>query len=223
LNDGGMTISGTFLDDVQVGFLLRAIQADVRSVVLQSPRVTLYNGQRSYISVSTVVTYIADAEPVVAEAAVGWDLQISAIPVGVTLDVKATVSADRRYVQMDLRPQSAQLDTSVSPTGFQTYEISAAVPLGVATFTIELPRVIVQDFKTTVSVPDGGTLLLGGMRRFSEADAETGVPILSKVPILKRLFNNRASLRTASNLLILIKPRVIIQAEEEHRLGYDNF
>jgi general secretion pathway protein D len=223
MNDGGMVVSGVFLDDLQVGFLLRAIQADVRSVVLQAPRVTLYNGQRSYISVSTVVTYIADAEPVVAEAAVGWDLQISAIPVGVTLDVKATVSADRRYVQMDLRPQSASLDTSISPTGFQTYEISAAVPAGTAKFTIELPRVIVQDFKTTVSVPDGGTLLLGGTRRFAESDVETGVPILSKVPILKRLFNNRASLRNASNLLILIKPKVIIQAEEEHRLGYDNF
>jgi general secretion pathway protein D len=223
MNDGGMVVSGVFLDDLQVGFLLRAIQADVRSVVLQAPRVTLYNGQRSYISVSTVVTYIADAEPVVAEAAVGWDLQISAIPVGVTLDVKATVSADRRYVQMDLRPQSAQLDTSISPTGFQTYTISAAVPGGTAQFTIELPRVIVQDFKTTVSVPDGGTLLLGGTRRFAESDVETGVPILSKVPILKRLFNNRASLRNASNLLILIRPKVIIQAEEEHRLGYDNF
>ncbi|MCX5676147.1 MAG: hypothetical protein NTX87_14160 [Planctomycetota bacterium] len=223
LNDGGLAVSGVFLDEIQVGFLLRAIQADVRSTVLQAPRITLYNGQRSYISVSTVMTYIADAEPVVAEAAVGWDLQISAIPVGVTLDVKATVSADRRYVQMDLRPQSAQLDTSVNPTGFQTYPISAAVPGGIATFTIELPRVMVQDFKTTVSVPDGGTLLLGGTRRFSESDVETGVPVLSKVPILKRLFNNRASLRSASNLLILIKPKVIIQAEEEHRLGYDNF
>jgi len=223
MNEGGLAFSGVFLDDLQVGFLLRAIQADVRSTVLQAPRITLYNGQRSYISVSTVVTYIADAEPVVAEAAVGWDLQISAIPIGVTLDVKATVSADRRYVQMDLRPQSAALDTSINPTGFQTYAISAAVPMGTASFTIELPRVMVQDFKTTVSVPDGGTLLLGGTRRFTEADVETGVPILSKIPILKRLFNNRASLRNANNLLLLIKPKVIIQAEEEHRLGYDNF
>jgi type II secretory pathway component GspD/PulD (secretin) len=222
-NEGGLSVSGTFLDDLQLGFLLRAIQADVRSSVLQAPRITLYNGQRSYISVSTVMTYIADAQPVVAESAVGWDLQISAIPVGVTLDVKATVSADRRYVQMDLRPQQASLDTSINPTGFQTYVIQAAVPLGTASFTIELPRVIVQDFKTTVSVPDGGTLLLGGTRKFTESDVETGVPILSKVPILKRLFNNRASTRSASNLLILIRPKIIIQAEEEHRMGYDNF
>jgi len=217
-NQGGLVASGVFLDDIQVGFLLRAIQADVRSTTLQAPRVTLYNGQRSYISVSEVTTYVADIEPVVAEAAVGWDPTIGAIPVGVTLDVKATVSADRRYVQMDLRPQIADI------TGWDESVVTAAVPnLGIATATIDLPVVQVQDFKTTVSVPDNGTLLLGGTREFIEGEAETGVPVLSKVPILKRLFNNRATVRRANNLLIMMKPKILIQAEEEAKLGYDNF
>jgi len=218
LNQGGLVASGTFLDDLQVGFLLRAIQADQRSTILQAPRITLYNGQRSYIAVATVTTYIADVTPVVAEAAVGWDPTIGAIPVGVTLDVRATVSADRRYVQMDLRPQVADIQ------GFEHSTVTAAVPmLGIASAVIDLPRVRVQDFKTTVSVPDGGTLLLGGTRMYVETEAETGVPLLSKIPILKRLFNNRATLRHAQNLLILMKPKIIIQAEEEKNLGYDNF
>ena len=217
-NQGGMVVSGVFLDDIQVGFLLRAIQADVRSTTLQAPRITLYNGQRSYISVSTVTTYISDVEPVVAEAAVGWDPTIGAIPVGVTLDVKGTVSADRRYVQMDLRPQVADIE------GWDESVVTAAVPaMGIATATIDLPRVRVQDFKTTVSVPDSGTLLLGGTRQYIEGEAETGVPVLSKIPFLKRLFNNRATVRRASNLLILIKPKILIQAEEEAKLGYDDF
>ena len=217
-NDGGMLVSGVFLDDVQVGFLLRAIQADRRSTTLFAPRITLYNGQRSYISVSTINTYIADLEPVVAEAAVGWDPTVGSIPTGSTLDVKATVSADRRYVQMDLRPQVAGVPV------FRQVQIQAATPgLGIATATIELPQVTVQDLKTTVSVPDGGTLLLGGSKQLIEHDVETGVPILSKVPILKRLFNNRASVRSSQNLLILICPKIIIQAEAEKELGYDNF
>ena len=217
-DEGGMVVSGTFLDSIQVGFLLRAIQADVRSTTLMAPRLTLYNGQRSYISIATVVTYLADVEPVVAEAAVGWDPTIGAIPVGTTLDVKATVSADRRYVQMDLRPQVADIE------GWDEVVVEAAVPmLGIARAPIQLPRVRVQDFKTTVSVPDGGTLLLGGTRQYVESEAETGVPILSKVPILKRLFNNRATVRRAYNLLILIRPKILIQAEEEAKLGYDDF
>jgi len=215
-NEGGMFVSGTFLDDIQVGFLLRAIQADVRSTTLQAPRVTLYNGQRAYITDLTVVTYISDATPILAEGAIGFDPTINAVPVGATLDVKAAVSADRRYVQMDLRPQQAALGTP--PFRF--------VPIfgsGGSKIDIELPQIIVQDYKTTVSVPDGGTLLLGGTKRYTETEAETGVPILSKVPILKRLFSNRASRRSAKNLLILIRPEIIIQAEEEDKLGYDDF
>jgi len=217
-NEGGMAVSGTFLDDVQVGFLLRAIQADKRSTTLFAPRLTLYNGQRSYISVSYVRTYIADLEPVVAEAAVGWDPTTSSIPTGSTLDVKATVSADRRYVQMDLMPQVAGVAT------FRQVPIQAATPSsGIATAYLELPEVSIQELKTTVRVPDGGTLLLGGSKKYLDEDVETGVPVLSKVPILKRLFNNRAGVRHSENLLILIRPKIIIQAEAEKKLGYANF
>jgi hypothetical protein len=218
-NEGGMAVSGVFLDDLQIGFLLRAIQAASRSTTLFSPRITLYNGQRSYISISNVITYLADAEPVVAEAAVAWDPVIGSIPVGATLDVKATVSADRRYVQLDLRPQVA--DTAVA--NWRQVPVQAVAPGGIATFLIDLPQVQVSDLKTTVSVPDGGTLLLGGNKRYGETEAETGVPILNKVPFLRRVFNNRASLRTNSNLLILIRPKILIQSEEEHKLGYDDF
>jgi general secretion pathway protein D len=216
-NEGGLVVSGVFLDDVQVGFLLRAIQADIRSHTLFAPRITLFNGQRSYISVSTAVTYVADAEPIVSADAVGWDPDIRAIPVGATLDVKATVSADRRYVQLDLRPQVAALER------FDSREISAAAPLApLATTTIDLPIVAVQDLMTTASVPDGGTLLLGGSKRMTEARVESGVPILSKIPIIRRLFDNRATVRHSENLLVLIKPKIIIQAEEEHKLGFDD-
>ena len=218
-NEGGMLVSGVFLDQIQVGFLLRAIQADSRTTSLFSPRITLYNGQRSYISVSQVITYLADAEPIVAEAAVAWDPVIGSIPVGATLDVKATVSADRRYVQLDLRPQVAATNIA----NWRQVPVQAVAPGGVATFLIDLPQVNVSDLRTTVSVPDGGTLLLGGNKVFAEAEAETGVPILNKIPILRRMFNNRASVRTNSNLLILIRPKILIQSEEEHKLGYDDF
>jgi type II secretory pathway component GspD/PulD (secretin) len=214
-----MIVSGVFLDDIQVGFLLRAIQADVRSTVLQAPRITMYNGQRSYITVTSVITYISDATPVVSEAAAGFDITVSAVPVGVTFDVKATVSADRRYVQMDLRPQVA--DSSYALWHHTVVEV--AVPGSFAEVTVDLPVVSVTEFKTTVSVPDGGTLLLGGTKSFREDEVETGVPFLSKMPILKRLFNNRASLRTNKNLLVLMRPKILLQAEEEHKLGYDNF
>jgi type II secretory pathway component GspD/PulD (secretin) len=200
-----------------VGFLIRAIQADSRSTTLFAPRLTLWNGQRSWISDGTHFAYVSDLTPIVAEAAVAWDPTISYLVSGAVLDVRATASADRRYVQLDLQPQVA-----LDPNFDRVISLIAYVPLGPSTtIDLPLPTVRVTSLATSVSVPDGGTLLIGGMKRFREADVETGVPVLSKVPILKRIFSNRAQARGHENLLILVKPTIIIQAEEEAKLGLE--
>ena len=68
---------------------------------------------------------------------------------------------------------------------------------------------------TIVSVPDGGTLLLGGQTLAAEIEREQGVPILSKIPFLKRLFTNKSLAKDEQILLILVKPSIIIQREVE--------
>ena len=72
---------------------------------------------------------------------------------------------------------------------------------------------------TTVSVPDGGTVLLGGIKRLNEGRNEFGVPLLSKVPYINRLFRNVAIGRETDSLMMMVTPRIIIQEEEEERLG----
>ena len=72
---------------------------------------------------------------------------------------------------------------------------------------------------TTVSVPDGGTILLGGIKRLSEGRDEEGVPMLSKLPYINRLFKNVGISRTTQSLMMMVTPRIIIQEEEEERLG----
>ena len=59
--------------------------------------------------------------------------------------------------------------------------------------------------------------LLGGQRLVTEAESESGVPVLSKIPILNRFFTNRVITKSEQTLLILVKPTVLIQNEEEER------
>ena len=75
---------------------------------------------------------------------------------------------------------------------------------------------------TTVSVPDGGTVLLGGIKRLSEGRNEFGVPILSKLPYINRLFTNVGIGRETQSLMMMVTPRIIIQEEEEERLGINS-
>ena len=82
-------------------------------------------------------------------------------------------------------------------------------------YTVQLPETQTSQVTTRVGVPDGGTLLLGGQKISVEQDTEAGVPILSKMPVLGRLFSNRSTVRDQQILLILVKPTIILQEERE--------
>ena len=68
---------------------------------------------------------------------------------------------------------------------------------------------------TQGSIPDGGTVLLGGLKQVGEVEIEAGVPILSKVPVMNRFFTNRSTVKDTRTLLILMKAKIIIQDEAE--------
>ena len=207
-------IAGQFLDDVQVDFLIQATQADRRSVQLTAPRLTFTNGQVSNIYVVTQNSFVSDLQPVVSDSAVGFDPTLSVAAEGVVMLVEGQVTADRRYVLINI-------DTSVSQIeGFATQPVTAVAGGQLVTSSdtqsfIQLPTVTVTRVQTTVTVPDQGTVLLGGQRLINETEVETGVPVLSKIPILNRFFSNRIEAREEQTLLILIKPTILIQSEQE--------
>ena len=72
---GGSTIGpalqifGSFLDNIQVDFLVRATQADSRNSVLTAPRLVLFNGQRSWVAVTVQTNFVSSLLPVVNVAA----------------------------------------------------------------------------------------------------------------------------------------------------------
>ncbi len=204
----------SLLDDLEVNFMIRATQASRRSITLTAPRLTIFNGQRAYVIVARQIAFVSDLEPV--PDAAGFDVTVSAIQSGVILDVEGTVSADRRYVTMTVRPSLANV---IQP--LRTITITGTVILAdgadttTVTGSVELPELELTAVKTTVSVPDRGTLLLGGQRLVNDIEIEAGVPVLSKVPVLNRFFTNKTTVKDERTLLVLIKPTIIVQTEEE--------
>jgi general secretion pathway protein D len=211
------SFGGQFLDDVQVSFLIEATQAHSSTRELTAPRITLFNGQRAYISLSKEETYISGTESQVGDNSNAQDVETDTVTSGTVLDVEATVSADRRYVTMTIRPQvsvsdlnnkvNINPDAAIDPDDPQAGDEQ---PL-----EITLPIITTRDLQTTVSVPDGGTLLLGGQKESTTVERELGVPVLSKVPFLRRLFTNTGETRDESTLMIMVKPSIIIQSEKE--------
>ncbi len=213
----GATTGFSYMDDIQVDLLIKATQADQRNVVLTAPRLTLMNGQRSFITIAKQIAYISNVIPVVGDASTSFQSVPGYVQDGFVLDIEGVVSADRRYVTM-----TVHFDTSTL-LGFDSVTVTGAVG-GTGTTggrgatseaEIQLPELQVQSIRTTVSVPDKGTILLGGQRRFEEVEIESGVPILSKMPIINRFFTNRIDSEQELTLVMLMRPEIVIQSENE--------
>jgi type II secretory pathway component GspD/PulD (secretin) len=73
---------------------------------------------------------------------------------------------------------------------------------------------------TTVVVPDGDTLVVDITRRTDSAEQKAGTPLFGgKIPYLSRVFRRAHDVRPAQRTLALFTPRIVIQDEEEEKLG----
>ena len=214
-------VTGRFLDDIQVDFLVEATQADQRSVNLTAPRLTFTNGQRAFIAVVTQTTFVSDLTPVVGSGAGAFDPTITPISSGVVIDLRGVASADRRYVTLTVQTTQSTIDfdsdRDITVNGGAGGGTGGGVGGAGVPFegTIQVPIVSAAQINTTVTIPDQGTVLLGGQRVIDEIEVETGVPVLSKIPILSRFFSNRIDSKEEKTLLVLLKPTILIQSEEE--------
>ncbi len=234
----GASLGFAILSDIEAFFFIEAATGDTRSNVMQAPKVTLFNGQTATVSDTSQTPFVISVIPVVGDFAAAQQPVVVVLSEGTFLSVQAVISADRRFVRLTLVPffsQIGQVNTftftgsqtttqNTSQEGVQdpatdaTKKSSSSSSSSTGT-TVQLPSFSYVSVTTTVSVPDGGTVLLGGVKRLSEGRNEYGVPILSQIPYVNRLFRNVGIGRNTQSLMMMVTPRIIIQEEEEEKLG----
>ncbi len=217
----GFSVGG-MMDDLQADFLVRATQMHSNSKSLTAPKVVVMNGESATMSIEKERAYISDADFQSETATFGsgatdvvtqtgyWDVVSDIISTGVVLNVTPTINKDRKYVTL-------RISTSlVEELDSDPQTITAVVPGGATQdVNYELPVLEYTTIETRVTVPDRGTVLLGGLTLTAEKESEAGVPMLSKIPLIGRLFSNRAEVRDKQILLILVKPTIILKDEAE--------
>nr|WP_236625180.1 general secretion pathway protein GspD [Rhodopirellula sp. SWK7] len=236
------TIGFAILSDIEAFFFLQAAQGDNRSNIMQAPKVTLFDGQIASINDTVSRPFVTSIVPVVGDFAVAQQPVIVVLDEGTRLNVQGVVSDDKRFVRLTLVPTFSQIGevNTFTYEGSRTTRSSSTSEVDtngdgvidendeneeediIQGTTVQQPTFASTSVSTTVSVPDGGTILLGGIKRMSEGRNERGVPFLSKIPYVSRLFRNTGVGRTSTSLMLMVTPRIIIQEEEEiAQTGFD--
>jgi type IV pilus assembly protein PilQ len=71
------------------------------------------------------------------------------------------------------------------------------------------PTIVSKKAETNVLLFDGQTMVIGGLKKNTNQNAEAGVPWLSKIPVLGYLFKNEGRSEQMQELLIFITPRIL--------------
>ncbi len=210
-----------FLDDAQVRSLLEAAQGDARTHITQAPKITLFNGQQGTLSVP-------DGEHFITGLELGWvdgntivTPKVEPSQTGFRLTTLPVLTTDRRFVRLGCKVEHTTLAAVPVPTVPVTIPAAAkkadCIPV---TQLLQRPAYNVQMVETTVSIPDGGTVLIGGLKKVSEVRTDRCLMTLGHVPCMNRLFHNVGSYCEAQRVFVLVTPRIVIHEEEERQTGY---
>jgi general secretion pathway protein D len=197
---GGLTTQWSLLDDAQLSMILQAVEKDTQVEVINDQTLSVFNTERAYITVVNQQAYIQDFDVEAFQFEVAADPQINVIHEGIVLDVRPTINHDRKAITLEVQPTVA---TVVNMVDFTTSLGGSTSPV-----SLELPELEVKSVFTTVEVPDGGSILLGGLNKIRNIERRAEVPWLAKIPVIGFFFKEEGYSDEKQSLMILIEARI---------------
>ena len=148
------------------------------------------------------------------------------------------VTVTNRQARISLDNQESYIDTTPSPGGNVPFNVakfvSAPTNLTVTpqvtadssvVMNIQLNRTTLnsanppapqqRSAETNVIVRNGQTMVLGGIFQSTDAEGETRVPLLGKIPVIGWLFKQKRNNQTKTELLLFLTPKILNQSDTE--------
>ena len=220
LPGNGLFVEHSILGSFQAKVLLTAIEQDQDTTELIAPKLVLVNNVLGYIRLGRTQNYIGGYEIGTAEGGgggAGIQPRIESADEGQLLAVTATISSDRKYITLRLHPdfQEVSIPRTIAVTG--TIATTGIVGVTQSTYSLplDLPTVSKRKVRTTAVIPDDGVLIMGGVATSHDIRQSRGIPVLSKIPILGRLFRSDSKDQSTGDSMLLVHGKIIVFEELE--------
>jgi hypothetical protein len=214
----------TFLNEKQVLKLLEAVQSDTRANIMQTPKLTTFNGQCATLNITDQQSFVTGLQVMQSDGQAVFKPVNEIVTSGMRMNIQPVVSADRKFVRVCFNANLDGLDSPkadlipvqvpITPIRADGEPDQSGKPV-LFTQYIQKPKLNKVAIERTLCIPAGGTAVLSGWKHIRENRTECATPVLSKVPYVNRLFKNVGYERVTEHLLVMVTPRIIISAEEE--------
>jgi type IV pilus assembly protein PilQ len=170
---------------------LRALEEQGALKIRSTPQIATLNGHEAKLKVGSTVYYLEVQNNLINN-------------VGNT-----TVSQSQQYKSLD-----ADLSITINPQVSGDEQITMSIGVTQSSFTERIsntapPGKLNRDFQSLVRVKNGEMIMLGGLEENSTSNSGKGLPLISRIPVLKWIFGTRTKSKSENKLTIFIKPTII--------------
>lgn len=187
----GLTFYGGFRDGLD--FIIKTLETGGNFQVISRPTLFTMNNMQASITSGVSIPVATSTQGLVGGGATSTGLlsNVQYQPVVLRLDILPLINSDD-----ELTLQIAQENNEASE---DRTEIAGN----------EYPELSQQTLNTTVMVKNQSTVLLGGLIRESKNKSRSGLPFLSRIPVLGAIVGSQSKSVTRRELLIFIQPRIV--------------
>ena len=185
----------------QTRAMLNAFYDDSRVMIRSRPRLLVKSGETATLEAGNeipVVVQSSDSDTQL-EGSTNILQQVSYRKTGVILEIEPIVQAN------------GLVDLSISQ------ELSEARPTA-ATSLEGTPTILNRRISTSLTLRDGGSLVMGGLISNSQSSGQAGIPGVGRIPVLGRLFRSDSYNEDRTELVIMVIPYVVANFEEGREL-----
>ena len=145
---------------------------------------------------------------------------LSNVNTGNVINNTAAVQASIEYKKVVLQLEVVPLINSEKEVSLDILQkLDSLVPGGNVTISgNSVPTIDTKYIRTNVSAPNGSTIILGGLIEDQKEKGYTGMPYLSRIPLIGAAFRSTRSSKVRTELIILMCPRVTLTKLDAYRL-----
>ncbi|MEO8740804.1 MAG: type II secretion system secretin GspD [Casimicrobiaceae bacterium] len=185
--------NAAFPGGVQAALHLLDQYGDVK--VISNPHLAALDNQKATIKVG-------DRIPICQQTLVG----------GTTNAVTTTAQYIDTGVLLQVTPH-------INAGGLVTLEVQAEVSVaGATTQPCDSPPINTRSIQTLLAVPSGQTMVMGGLILEDKENSSTGLPLVSRIPIIGGLFGSQELRNNRTELVMFITPRVVENETDVRRI-----
>jgi general secretion pathway protein D len=205
-DSGKFSFAGTVGGDLRV--IINTLATQSKAKLLAAPRILVSDNKEASINVGEQVPIVTSTTSTTSLVGTG-DVRTSTIQykdVGIILKVKPRIN-EGGLVSLDLTQEISS---------YSLQDVSAS-----GTTTEQGIVVSKTEAKTSLVVQNGNTIMIGGLIREDLSDGRSGIPVLSKIPVLGYLFGKTDKTNHRKELIILLTPRVVTNQAEAQAVTSD--